>query len=109
LTTPATPAIAAQAILRFLRMSPQKVRLVIDLIRGRRAAEALQILRFTKKRAAHDIEKVLRSAIAMVGPCGFTPGESGSTLASCTCRLSKPWTRPRASCAWTSCRYGSAT
>jgi len=49
---------------RHVRMSPQKVRLVIDLIRGHRAEEALQILRFTKKRAAHDIEKVLRIAIA---------------------------------------------
>jgi large subunit ribosomal protein L22 len=45
-------------------MSPQKARLVVDLIRGHRAEEALQILRFTKKRAAHHIEKVLRSAIA---------------------------------------------
>ena len=62
LTTPA--AIEAQAVLRFARMSPQKARLVIDLIRGRQAGQALQILRFTKKRAAHDIEKVLRSAIA---------------------------------------------
>lgn len=64
LTTPAMPAIEAQAVLRFLRMSPQKARLVVDLIRGRRAADALQILHFTKKRAARDIEKVLRSAIA---------------------------------------------
>src|ERR1700693_3243377 len=57
-------AISAQAMARHMRMSPQKVRLVIDLIRGHRAEEALQILQFTKKRAAHDIEKVLRSAIA---------------------------------------------
>ena len=49
---------------KFLRMSPQKARLVIDLIRGRDAGEALNILRFTKKRATHEIEKVLRSAIA---------------------------------------------
>src|SRR6202167_6666338 len=49
---------------RFVRLSPQKARLVIDLIRGHRAEEALQTLRFTKKRIAHDIEKVLRSAIA---------------------------------------------
>jgi large subunit ribosomal protein L22 len=62
-TVPA-PAISAQAMARHVRMSPQKARLVIDLIRGHRAEEALQILRFTKKRAAHDIEKVLRSAIA---------------------------------------------
>jgi large subunit ribosomal protein L22 len=59
-----SPAIEAQALLRHLRMSPQKVRLVVDLIRGQRAEDALQILRYTKKRAARDIEKVLRSAIA---------------------------------------------
>jgi large subunit ribosomal protein L22 len=45
-------------------MSPQKARLVVDLIRGQRAEDALQILRYTKKRAARDVEKVLRSAIA---------------------------------------------
>ena len=58
------PAIEAHAMARHVRMSPQKVRLVVDLIRGQRAEEALQILRFTKKRAARDVEKVLRSAIA---------------------------------------------
>jgi large subunit ribosomal protein L22 len=63
-TLPSAPAIEAQALLRHLRMSPQKIRLVVDLIRGQRAEDALQILRFTKKRAARDIEKVLRSAIA---------------------------------------------
>jgi large subunit ribosomal protein L22 len=57
-------AIEAHALLRHLRMSPQKVRLVVDLIRGQRAEDALQILRYTKKRAARDVEKVLRSAIA---------------------------------------------
>ena len=60
----ATTTIETRAMARFVRMSPQKARLVIDLIRGRRAGEALQVLRFTKKRAARDIEKVLRSAIA---------------------------------------------
>jgi large subunit ribosomal protein L22 len=58
------PVIEAVAMARYVRMSPQKVRLVIDLIRGRRAEDALQILRFTKKRATRDVEKVLRSAIA---------------------------------------------
>src|SRR4051812_40108758 len=62
--TSSAPAISAHAMARHVRMSPQKARLVIDLIRGHRAEEALQILRYTKKRAAHDIEKVLRSAIA---------------------------------------------
>ena len=52
------------ALTRFVRVSPQKARLVIDLIRGQRAEDALQTLRFTKKRIAKDIEKTLRSAIA---------------------------------------------
>jgi large subunit ribosomal protein L22 len=57
-------AIEAVAMAKHVRMSPQKVRLVVDLIRGQRAEDALQILRFTKKRATRDVEKVLRSAIA---------------------------------------------
>ncbi|HXJ96799.1 MAG TPA: 50S ribosomal protein L22 [Terriglobia bacterium] len=54
----------ATASSKYLRMSPQKVRLVVDLIRGQDAGEALNILRFTKKRATREVEKVLRSAIA---------------------------------------------
>jgi ribosomal protein L22 len=46
---------------RYARVSPQKARLVIDLIRGKNAEEALHTLRFTKKRVAKDIEKTLRS------------------------------------------------
>jgi large subunit ribosomal protein L22 len=49
---------------RYLRTSPQKARLVIDLIRGQKAGEAIHILRSTNKRVAPSIEKVLRSAIA---------------------------------------------
>ncbi len=54
----------ARATAKYLRMSPQKARLVVDLIRGKNAGEAINILKFTKKRASHEIEKVLRSAIA---------------------------------------------
>ena len=54
----------ARATAKYIRMSPQKARLVIDLIRGKNAGEAINILKFTKKRASHEIEKVLRSAIA---------------------------------------------
>src|SRR6202034_3056148 len=57
-------SIEAHALAKHVRMSPQKARLVIDLIRGRKAQDALQSLRFTPKRAAKHIEKVLRSAIA---------------------------------------------
>jgi len=54
----------ARAKGRFLRGSPQKARLVIDLIRGKNVQEALAILHFTKKRATRSIEKVLLSAVA---------------------------------------------
>ena len=48
---------------RFVRISPQKARLVLGLIQGRRVEEALNTLAFTKKRAAGSIEKLLRSAV----------------------------------------------
>ena len=54
----------ATATLRYLKASPQKVRLVADLIRGKKVDEALQILRFTRKGSAKDLEKLLRSAVA---------------------------------------------
>lgn len=54
----------AIAKLRNLKGSPRKTRLVIDLIRGRNVSQALAILKFTDKRAADPIVKVLRSAIA---------------------------------------------
>ena len=54
----------ARAEARYIRVSPQKARLVVDLIRGRNAGEALNILRATNKRIAPAVEKVLRSAIA---------------------------------------------
>ena len=54
----------ARAEARYIRVSPQKARLVVDLIRGRNAGEALNILRGTNKRIAPAVEKVLRSAIA---------------------------------------------
>jgi large subunit ribosomal protein L22 len=54
----------ATATLKYLKVSPQKVRLVADLVRGKKVEEALQILRFTKKSSAKDLEKLLRSAIA---------------------------------------------
>ena len=59
-----TGTIAAHALAKHVRMSPQKARLVIDLIRGRKVQDALQTLQFTPKRAARPIEKLLRSAIA---------------------------------------------
>ena len=54
----------AKAEARYVRISPQKARLVVDLIRGQRAGDALNVLRATNKRIAPAVEKVLRSAIA---------------------------------------------
>jgi large subunit ribosomal protein L22 len=53
-----------RAVARYVRMSPQKVRLVADLVRGKRAKDALELLRFTPKAAAEPISKVIASAIA---------------------------------------------
>ncbi len=53
-----------KARLRFARVSPRKVRLVANLIRGKRSEEALNILTFTKKAAAKILVKLLKSAIA---------------------------------------------
>jgi large subunit ribosomal protein L22 len=52
-----------RAAARFTRVSPQKARLVLDLIKGRRVEEAMNTLAFTKKGIAPDIQKVLRSAV----------------------------------------------
>lgn len=52
------------ARLRGARISPQKARLVADQIRGKNVEEALDILAFSPKKAAHLIKKVLESAIA---------------------------------------------
>ena len=54
----------ARAIQRTVRQSARKMRLVIDLIRGRIVPDADAILRFSKKRAAKQIHKVLKSAVA---------------------------------------------
>jgi len=54
----------ARAEARYIRTSPQKARLVVDLIRGQRAGQAITILRSVNKRMAPIVEKVLRSAIA---------------------------------------------
>ncbi|HTV47602.1 MAG TPA: 50S ribosomal protein L22 [Phycisphaerae bacterium] len=49
---------------RFARIAPRKARLVVDLIRGKPVGEALDLLKFSRKRAAVMVGKVLRSAIA---------------------------------------------
>ena len=59
---------------RFQRVSPQKAKLVLDLIKGRRVEDALQTVAFTKKRVAPLVEKVLRSALENAN---YLSGERG--------------------------------
>jgi len=58
------PATEARALMRGTRQSPYKMRLVIDQIRGKDVNEALALLTFSKKHAAKQIEKTLKSAVA---------------------------------------------
>lgn len=53
-----------RAVLKYVRVTPRKARLVIDLIRGRRAEEAMAILAHMPRSAARVVKKLLRSAVA---------------------------------------------
>ncbi|MBR7927662.1 50S ribosomal protein L22 [Aerococcaceae bacterium zg-ZUI334] len=55
---------SAKAIAKTVRIAPRKVRLVVDLIRGKQIGEAMAILKFTPRAASPIVEKVLKSAIA---------------------------------------------
>jgi len=60
----ALPDNEAQAVARMLRISPQKLNLVAQLIRGKKVHMALADLEFSRKRIAHEVRKCLESAIA---------------------------------------------
>ena len=66
----------AHAIQRTVRQSPRKMRLVVDLIRGRNVNDAMSILKFSKKGAAKQISKVLLSAVANAEQAARTTNES---------------------------------
>ncbi|NJD10872.1 MAG: 50S ribosomal protein L22 [Gemmatimonadetes bacterium] len=65
----------ARAISRYNRQSPRKMRLVVDLIRGKGVGDAYAILQFTKKKAAEQIDKTLRSAVANAKQKADTAGD----------------------------------
>ena len=71
-----TPAQSARAIMRGARQSPYKMRLVIDEIRGKSVNDALAYLAFSKKHAAKQIEKTLRSAVANAEQAARNAGAS---------------------------------
>lgn len=58
---------AFKATHRYARIAPRKARLILDLIRGRDVDDALSLLKFSKKRAAVLVDKVVRSAVANAG------------------------------------------
>jgi large subunit ribosomal protein L22 len=95
----AAPAIEAHAMAKHVRVSPQKARLVLDMIRGQRAETALGILRFTPKRVAKHIEKILRSAIANAERKADDAGESLDVdhlfVARCFANEGSRWKRLR--------------
>lgn len=77
----------AKAKINYLRISPRKVKIVLDLVRGKDIKEATAILKHTKKSACEDLSKLLKSAIAnaennysmdssqlYVSECFVTPG-----------------------------------
>ncbi len=53
-----------RAKLRYLRVAPRKTRLVIDLVRGKNVADAINILTFTRRAASEPVRKLIESAIA---------------------------------------------
>jgi len=60
----------ATATAKFMRLSPRKARLVVDLIRGKKIADARTILSLAKKASAVTVKKVLESAVANAGQTG---------------------------------------
>jgi large subunit ribosomal protein L22 len=54
----------SKAIARFARIAPRKARTVVNLVRGRKVAEAIDVLMFTRKAAAPVVRKVIESALA---------------------------------------------
>jgi large subunit ribosomal protein L22 len=64
MATTATERREWKAVFRYARITARKARLVVDLIRNRHVNDAIDILRFTDKKASAMVDKVLRSAIA---------------------------------------------
>ena len=57
-------AFEVRAVARYIQISPQKVRLVVDVVRGKSAEEALEILRFMPQKAAEPVYKLVQSAVS---------------------------------------------
>ena len=88
----------SKASANFSRISPRKARMIADLVRGRDAAEALQLLQFTEKSAAPVILKIIESAVANARQSGAdvdTLFISKATVDKGPNKFNRRW-RPRA-------------
>lgn len=88
----------SKASAKFSRISPRKARMIADLVRGRDAAEALQLLQFTEKSAAPMILKIIESAVANARQSGAdvdTLFISKATVDKGPNKFNRRW-RPRA-------------
>ena len=85
--------IEGRASARYVRTSAQKAKLVMDLIRGQNVDRALSTLRFARKRIAHDIEKVLRSAVANAQQKEGASGNADRMFVSSCCADQGPSTK----------------
>ena len=88
----------SKAIARFTRISPRKARVIVNLVRGRQAGEALQLLEFTRKAAAPIVKKLIESAVANARQDGADPDVlfvSKATVDKAPNKFNRRW-RPRA-------------
>ena len=88
----------SKASANFAHIAPRKARMIVDLVRGRDAAEAIQLLTFTTKAGAPFVIKVLESAVANARQVGADPDKlyvSKATVDQAPNRFMRRW-RPRA-------------
>ena len=88
----------SKASARFSRIAPRKARMIADLVRGRDAAEAIQLLQFTLKSGAPVIKKIIESAVANAKQSGADPDVlfvSKATVDKAPNKFNRRW-RPRA-------------
>jgi small subunit ribosomal protein S3 len=83
----------SKAIARFSRISPRKARMIVNLVRGRQAGEALQLLQFTMKAGAPVIAKLIESAVANAStPCSSRrPSSTRPPTSTCAAGVPEPW------------------
>lgn len=88
----------SKASARFSRIAPRKARMIADLVRGRDAAEAIQLLQFTQKSGAPVIKKIIESAVANAQQAGADVDDlfvSKATVDKAPNKFNRRW-RPRA-------------